>query len=679
MKEEALFCDGNAAYVKPPEPEMGGEIRLMFRTAKDDPVKVALVSSGESVYLTKEESRGQFDYYGISRRLNEAAFFYHFEISDGEESVIYNRLGVVTEADAAYDFAIFPGFSVPDWTRGAVMYQIFTDRFCNGDLSNDVVSGEYRYLGEPVVFVSDWDKCPEAEGAREFYGGDLKGVMEKLNYLQELGVEVLYFNPLFVSPSNHKYDTQDYEHIDPHFGAVVEDEEAILPPDAADNSKALKYRQRTCDPKNLLASDQLFISLVEEAHKRGMRVILDGVFNHCGSFHKWMDREKIYEETEKAAPGAYISADSPYHDYFRFRNEDADAWPDNDSYEGWWDFKTLPKLNYEDAKALEEEILRLAAKWVSPPFNADGWRLDVAADLGHSNEYNHEFWRKFRRAVKEANPQAVILAEFYGSAREWLTGDQWDTLMNYDAFMDPVSFFLTGMEKHSDAFYEERIGNGDWFVSEMKKHMADLPPASLMSAMNELSNHDHSRFLTRTNHKVGRVDELGSLSAGEGTDMAVMRQGVVMQMTWMGAPTVYYGDEAGVCGFTDPDNRRTYPWGHEDKGLLEFTREMIHLHKKSRALKEGSLHLLTWGENLVAYARETREEQMVVIVYTGEEQKDLTISVWPAEVPAEGSMQRLVYTCSGGYTTCRETVPVTAGEIEVSMEPHSAAVLKTLK
>ncbi len=668
MKKEALFCDGNAAYVNPPEPEKGEEIHLLFRTAKEDSVEVALVSSGEKMYLTKEESRGAFDYYGITRRLDEAAFSYHFEISDGEETCVYNRLGALKEADEAYDFVIFPGFSVPDWARGAVMYQIYTDRFCNGDPSNDVVSGEYLYLGQPVVSIRDWDQCPADVDVREFYGGDLKGVMEKLDYLQELGVEVLYFNPLFVSPSNHKYDTQDYEHIDPHFGVITRDEDAVLP---ADNREAVKYRRRTCDPENLSESDALFISLTEEAHKRGMRVILDGVFNHCGSFHKWMNREKIYEG---GTPGAYESGDSPYRGYFRFRNEDAAAWPDNGSYEGWWGFETLPKLNYENSKALEDAVLSVAKKWVSPPFNADGWRLDVAAELGHSEAYNHAFWRKFRTAVKSANPKAIILAEFYGNAREWLRGDQWDTLMNYDAFMEPVSFFLTGMEKHSDAFYEDKIGNGETFVSEMKKHMADLPPGSLMTAMNELSNHDHSRFLTRTNHKVGRVDVLGSAAAEEGVDKVVMRQAIVMQMTWVGAPTVYYGDEAGVCGFTDPDNRRTYPWGHEDKGMLVFTQEMIHLHKKSRALKEGSLQWLTWGENLVAYARVLENEQVVVIVYTGDAMQDITLDVWLAEVPEDGRMKRVLYTCDTGYTTEPETSPVKAGEMTVAMNPHSAAV-----
>lgn len=176
------------------------------------------------------------------------------------------------------------------------MYQIFTDRFYNGDKSNDVETNEY-YIGGYSRKVTDWYKYPDAMGVREFYGGDLKGVMEKLDYLQELGVEVLYFNPLFVSPSNHKYDIQDYDYIDPHYGVIVEDGGEVLPEGETQNRKATKYQKRVTDLRNLEASNQLFIELVEELHRRGMKIILDGVFNHCGSFNKWMDRERIYEGT----------------------------------------------------------------------------------------------------------------------------------------------------------------------------------------------------------------------------------------------------------------------------------------------------------------------------------------------------------------------------------------------
>lgn len=159
--------------------------------------------------------------------------------------------------------------------------------------------------------------------------------------------------------------------------------------------------------------------------------------------------------------------------------------------------------------------MRIAAKWVSPPFNADGWRLDVAADLGHSEEYNHRFWKAFRESVKKANPNAIILAEHYGSPKSWLRGNEWDTVMNYDAFMEPLSWFLTGMEKHSDAYREDLLGNADAFYAAITENMLNMTTPSLYTAMNELSNHDHSRFLTRTNHRVGRTHTAGSAAASE--------------------------------------------------------------------------------------------------------------------------------------------------------------------
>ena len=565
MNKKALFCDGTSQYVNPSEPERNEEVTFRFRTAKDDVEHVCLVHEKIRYEMEKAQTGEVFDYYEIKRQMDEEPFRYYFEIRSGSEVCYYNRCGVSERVVPDYDYVVCPGFRTPKWAKGAVMYQIFTDRFCNGDPDNDVEDREYYYIGDYSRKVTDWNRYPATMDVREFYGGDLKGVWDKLDYLQDLGVEVLYFNPIFVSPSNHKYDIQDYDYIDPHYGVIVEDGGNILAEGDHENANATKYQKRVTDKKNLEASNEFFVQFVEEVHRRGMKVILDGVFNHCGSFNKWLDRERIYEKQEGYAPGAYVSADSPYRSYFRFFQEERERWPYNGSYDGWWGHDTLPKLNYEDSPELEAYIFEIAKKWMSPPYNADGWRLDVAADLGRSNEYNHEFWKKFRKVVKEANPEALILAEHYGDPSEWLEGDEWDTIMNYDAFMEPVTWFLTGMEKHSDEAREDLRGNADAFVNAIRHHMSNMMTPSLQVSMNELSNHDHSRFLTRTNHRVGRVQELGAEAANENVNVAVMREAVVMQMTWPGAPTVYYGDEAGVCGFTDPDNRRTYPWGHEDQ------------------------------------------------------------------------------------------------------------------
>ena len=675
MNKTALFCDGTEGYVYPPEPKESELVTFRFRTAKDDVDRVGLVTSADTYVMEKECTQGEFDYYTFETRLGEEPFRYCFEVQSGTEKYYYGRCGISREILEYYNFVVVPGFSTPDWAKGAVMYQIFTDRFYNGDKSNDVETNEYYYIGDYSRRVTNWDKYPANMGVREFYGGDLQGVMDKLDYLQDLGVEVVYFNPLFVSPSNHKYDIQDYDYIDPHYGKIVDDGGEVLPNGVTDNSQATKCKKRTTGFKNLEASNELFIKLVEELHRRGMKVILDGVFNHCGSFNKWMDRERIYEGEEDYEPGAYVSADSPYRSYFRFFKEGPENWPYNGNYDGWWGHDTLPKLNYEDSVKLENYILYIGRKWVSPPYNVDGWRLDVAADLGRSNEYNHEFWQKFRRAVKDANPNALILAEHYGDPSDWLKGDEWDTVMNYDAFMEPVTWFLTGMEKHSDEAREELLGNIDNFIGSMAHHMSNMLTPSLQVAMNELSNHDHSRFLTRTNHMVGRVEHLGPEAANEYVNKAVMREAVVMQMTWVGAPTVYYGDEAGVCGFTDPDNRRTYPWGHEDQELIAFHKEAIRIHKEHPALKTGSLKILGGEENILSYARFKGHDRIIVVINNRSERAEVKVPVWEAEIPIKCRMKRLLYSYKDGYTTEYEEYLVEDGEVVANMGPHSALVL----
>lgn len=675
MNKAALFCDGTEGYVYPPEPKENELVTFRFRTAKDDADRVGLVTSADTYVMEKECTQGEFDYYTFEVRLGAEPFRYCFEVQSGTEKYYYGRCGISREILEYYNFVVVPGFSTPDWAKGAVMYQIFTDRFYNGDKSNDVETNEYYYIGDYSQRVTNWDKYPANMGVREFYGGDLQGVMDKLDYLQELGVEVVYFNPLFVSPSNHKYDIQDYDYIDPHYGKIVDDGGEVLPDGVTDNSQATKYKKRTTGLKNLEASNELFIKLVEELHRRGMKVILDGVFNHCGSFNKWMDRERIYEGEKDYEPGAYISADSPYRSYFRFFKEGPENWPYNGNYDGWWGHDTLPKLNYEDSVKLENYILYIGRKWVSPPYNVDGWRLDVAADLGRSNEYNHDFWKKFRTAVKDANPSALILAEHYGDPRDWLKGDEWDTVMNYDAFMEPITWFLTGMEKHSDEAREELLGNIDNFIGSMAHHMSNMLTPSLQVAMNELSNHDHSRFLTRTNHMVGRVEHLGPEAANEYVNKAVMREAVVMQMTWVGAPTIYYGDEAGVCGFTDPDNRRTYPWGREDHELIAFHKEAIRIHKEHPALRTGSLKILSGEENVLSYARFKGNDRIVIVINNRSERTEVKVPVWEAEIPAKCRMKRLLYSYKDGYTTEYEEYLVEDGEVVANMGPHSALVL----
>lgn len=674
LNKRALFSDTTEEYVTPSEPNPYQQIRIRFRTAKNNIDYVFLVCRGERQMMMKESSDEVFDYYAIDYQLENEKISYYFEINVGKVTGYYDVRGLNREVNEYYDFVVIPGFKTPAWAKGAVMYQIYIDRFCNGDPSNDILTNEYRYIGENVTHVEDWNKYPAQMGVREFYGGDLQGVLDKMDYLQELGIEVIYFNPLFVSPSNHKYDIQDYDYIDPHIGKLVEDEGELLQNGQAENRFATRYIKRVTSKANLEASNELFAKVVAEAHRRGIRVILDGVFNHCGSFNKWMDRERIYENAEGYEKGAYVSQNSPYRNYFLFH--DPNRWPYNPTYDGWWGHDTLPKLNYEGSKELFDYVMHIARKWVSAPYNVDGWRLDVAADLGFSPEYNHYFWKEFRKAVKEANPDAVILAEHYGDTREWLQGDEWDSVMNYDAFMEPVTWFLTGMEKHSDDYRQDLLGNADSFWGAMRHHSSSFSMPSWQVAMNQLSNHDHSRFMTRTSHKVGRTGTLGPDAANHDNNPAVFREGVVIQMTWPGAPAVYYGDEAGVCGFTDPDNRRSYPWGHEDRDLIEFHKAIIKIHKECRELRTGSIKSLDRDYNYLAYGRFNRTSQIIVLVNNNDHEIEKKVSVWQAGVPKESMLTQIFATMDAGYSTEHTELPVISGNITIKLPRFSAMILR---
>ncbi len=682
----AVFSDETENFVKPYAPNANDSVEFKIRVGKKDFEKVTLCFNDEEHVMDRIKSKGIFEFFVASLVVaKNSNYYYILDMKDGTR-FYYNRFGLVQNLDRNFDFKIVTDFKVPEWAKGAVMYQIFIDRFANGDKSNDVETNEYMYRGkefidgqlrdkkEFVERVTDWYEHPHAKDNTRFYGGDLKGILDKLDYLSDLGIDVIYFNPIFVSPSNHRYDTQDYDYVDPHIGEIVEDAEGVLNENAESNTESAKYTKRVTDFKNLEASNELLRRVIEEAHSRGMKVILDGVFNHCGSFNKWLDREKIYMGKEGYENGAFIDKDSPYSNYFKFNSSN---WPYNLDYDRWWGFEELPKLNYEGSRELFDYILNVGKKWVSEPYNADGWRLDVAADLGFSREFNHKFWKEFRASVKEGNPNAIILAEHYEDAYEWLCGDEWDTIMNYEAFMEPISYFLTGMEKHSDASKLELYGDSETFINTMNWFQGRMPIQSIEVSMNQLSNHDHSRFMTRTNRSVGRIDTRGANGAACGINKGIYKEATVMQMTWPGAPTLYYGDEAGVVGWTDPDSRRPYPWGREDNELLCFTREIIKIHKRFDVLKKGSLMYLVKDYNLLAYARFNEEEKVIVLLNNNDNNyhMEITIPVWRVGIQDNTIMKVVFRSDISSYSTNEEEVKVIDGEIRVKIDAFSTAII----
>ena len=662
INEDAVFSDETNNYLSPFEPDEDQEVRVRIRVGAGETDSIYFCSEDMRIKMTLERKRGIFEYYYAVIPPEAEDRRYYFEIISGPEIYFYNASGLSKTPRPDDDFTINRHYRTPDWAKGAVGYQIYVDRFYNGDPTNDVESGEYEYLGKKVKQVENWDDLPEESDVCNFYGGDLQGVIDKLDYLEDLGIEMIYLNPVFVSPSNHKYDIQDYEHIDPHFGKIIAD------------SDEDKYIIRTTDRHNLEAGDYLFAELVEQAHRRGIRIIIDGVFNHCGSFNKWLDAEKIYEKADGYETGAYISEDSPYHDFFKWNGGE---WPDNDTYDCWWGHKNHPKLNYEESDKLFEYIMKIAVKWITPPFNADGWRIDVAADLGFSKEYNHKFWKEFRKRVKAANPEAIIIAEHYGSAADWLKGDQWDSVMNYDAFMEPVSWFFTGMEKHSDGFDGWKLRNARDFEHSITANTRDMGIHALFVGMNEISNHDHSRFLTRTNMRVGRIATAGSAAAGENVNKAVMMSAVAFQFMWPGIPTLYYGDEAGLVGWTDPDNRRTYPWGREDEELIAFHKKMIEIRKRYYVLRYGSCRFIYADKGVVTVVRFSDTQRIIAVFNSLEERRKVTLPLWLAGADTNGSAATILKSGKRGFKTGGKIYSISNGCINVSVEPFGCMILKS--
>ena len=522
---------------------------------------------------------------------------------------------------------------VPEWAKGAVVYQIFPDRFCNGDRENDVRTGEYRYdrLG-PVEHVDEWNSPVKTLDVQRFYGGDLEGVWDKLPYLKELGVEVLLFNPIFRSPSNHKYDTTDYYEIDSHLTS--------------------RHARNQEDPRRVLSPNEYFACFTRAVHEAGMKIVLDGVFNHCGSENAWC-------------------SDPAKADYFVI-GEDGRR-------KCWWGVETLPKLNYKCA-ALREEIKRIGAYWVSEPYMCDGWRLDVAGDLGETPAENHAFWREFYDAVKAAHPDAWIFAEHYGDASEWVKNSEWDSVMNYEGFMEPVGWFFTGVDKHCDKADPDKIGNAEALAAELCITRAHFTEDAYMAALNQLDNHDHARYTTRTAGRCGRLAVSGAESASEGVRMDVLMATVVFQMTWPGAPGLYYGDEIGICGWTDPDNRRTYLWGREDYRLIDFYKSAIELHREHNALRRGQTEIVYAQKGCFAFLRRLGGEVILTAVNRSEKELDLAL-----ELPGERILkaERIFMTdgrsSAGSYNVGRKEMQVSWGQLPVGVPPVSAMVflLKT--
>jgi glycosidase len=474
------------------------------------------------------------------------------------------------EADGFWQLTVFdPLHSLPDWVPGGVMYQIFPDRFCACGQEKKGVPAERRlrvdWGGEP-----EWS--PDAQGnitQYDFFGGDLKGIAQKLDYLEELGVTCLYLNPIFAAQSNHRYDTADYLQIDPLLG------------DGAD-----------------------FRSLCAAAHERGIRILLDGVFSHTGADSVYFNREHRYAST-----GAYESKDSPYYAWYQFRR-----WPED--YACWWGIRILPELNEENKEVLafftgEDGVVR---HWLRE--GADGWRLDVADELPD------RFLERLYAAARKEKPEALVLGEVWedasrkwsnGGRRRFLLGGQMDSVMNYPLANAVLRFAL---ERDAAQLSETVLAQ-----------LEHYPPAAIASLMNHIGTHDTLRALTRLGGEMPDSGPRGKWSgkrlAPQALEQARQRLKLcaALQFTLPGNPCVYYGDEAGLQGHMDPFNRGCFPWGKEDAELLAWYRALGKLRRAYTAFRGISFALVSAALGCVAYLRPAicaREPSILVIANANE-------------------------------------------------------------
>jgi len=492
--------------------------------------------------MEKIASDDLFDYFRKILRAPSRRLRYFFRLDDGKESLWYSESGFSPEKPRPRELGL-PFFEVlymrendvvatPEWAKGAVIYQIFPDRFYNGDESNDLPN------------VSPWDSTNITD--ETYFGGDIKGIIQKLSYLSELGVEAIYLNPIFSSPSPHKYDAIDYYQIDPSLG-------------------------------DLKALDEL----IKRSHELDIKLILDGVFDHCG-IDFWAFQDVVKKGKE-----------SKYVDWFKIHGFPIKTTP-KPSYETWGkDIWWMPRLMTHNPEVVDY-FVSVGVHWIER--GVDGWRLDVASEV------DHRFWQEFRRAVKKANPEAILIGEVAHDASSWLQGDQLDSVMNYPLRQLIIDFFATGAIRVED------------FDSSLAKLRVRYRDQINQVLYNMLGSHDTARFLSLCNNQRER-----------------MMLAVIFQMTYLGMPAIYYGDEVGMTsGKNVHDSRRAMEWDEkkQDQRMLDLFRKLVSIRRKSLALRRGDF-LTTHADskaNTYAYIRRLEDERVLVVLNNSPSEQGLAIS-----------------------------------------------------
>jgi len=689
------------------------EVTLRLRAASGDltEAKVRLwndrTNAQSLLNMNLVADDGTYEWWELQVPISEdpTIFWYRFIAIDGTATAYYEDDDTRDQGwgqtfsespDNSWQLTMYdPGFHTPDWVKNGVIYQIFADRFRDGDPTNDTPVGTFFYEENPTIQRSNdtagfWNAnicdprdadsdCPGIY-SQNFYGGDLQGVLEKLDYLQDLGVSVIYFNPIFESPSNHKYDTTDYALIDDNFGDLA-----------------------------------LFQTLVDEAHARGMKIVLDGVFNHTSSDSIYFDRYGRYTEV-----GACESEASPYRDWYYFTDVTpgtgpcvgSDGTPNAANYESWFGFDSLPKLQAHnpDVRALIwDSPGSIVQQWIS--VGVDGWRFDVGGDIdpGVTNDPDNDYWEGFRASVP-ADTYMVI--EEWGNASPWLLGDEMDATMNYQYSSAMLSFWRDTTFTDND----HNMGSSAGELAPLAPSQLDnrlhnwierYPPEAMYAMMNLLGSHDTNRALFMLDENAATGTDSAPLEdpAYDWTDALTRQKGVaLLQMTLPGAPTIYYGDEVGLVGPVyyyggkwedDPYNRLPYPWldetgtpfyphlqsgGAGQTDLLPYYQNLIAARNTHPALRTGSFETLLVDDtaNMYAYGRflDDNSDAGLVLVNRSGSAQSMTVKVsgW---LPVGASFSDVLnggsYSVNASGEIIVSTVPAMSGALLVADGAMTAA------
>ena len=543
-----------AVFCSPAEEIIGGELRIFEEFAGKNRTVPLHTDGGAFRCVYTAPNEPELAWYGFS---------------------LTRRSGGIVDLGGRWQLTVYDGRGhTPEWFGSGVSYQIFPDRFCRSRIPDPA-----GMVGERTVH-ENWqdtpDFLPDEQGEirnRDFFGGDLPGITGKLDYLKGLGVTTVYLNPIFEAASNHRYNTADYLAIDP-----------------------------------MLGKEEDFQTLCREAHKRGMRILLDGVFNHTGSVSRYCNADGSYADV-----GAAQSAQSPYYNWYHFSR-----WPAE--YDAWWGIKTLPAVeeNHPDYREFifggRDSVVR---HWLR--CGADGWRLDVADELPD------DFIAQLRCAMEEEKSDALLIGEVwedgsnkiaYDRRRRYLLGSETHGLMNYP-FRTAALQWLCG-------------GDASDFRESMETLRENYPPDAYYSAMNFLSTHDTPRILTLLGGEPVPEDKPGRAAARlspAGYELARRRLmvGAMLLYAFPGSPTVYYGDEAGVQGYEDPLNRRTYPWGQEDERLLAWYRKLGALRCSRPSLQQGGISYPLAAGGGLAVRRCCGSEVTVAVMNAGAESLEVRL------------------------------------------------------